>query len=379
MDKQTPSTSVRHNDALSEALISSYTRWMDGDTFQHSTVEEEGIPALKKREDLDNGTKKDPKANAGAPDPATALVGSMTMGQGSASSGVKQSHGAEIRDTTKLVAREEAENVEEGKKGLYANIHAKRKRGEAPAKPGSKDYPAKDAFKKAARTAKEEVSFELDGETYVFEREVIEEGSMKQARKNVGASTCWKGYKAKGTKTKGGKTVPNCVKESKKVECPECHGRKGGCNHCDGKGYHMESIENFSEYFEKDPKSGKMVKKHNCAKKVKKEGLEYEVVAGEHTMLEDGTVTHYDIMRENQILHNVPVEELEIMISEVHEHVVNDDKNKEVLGEKKLDPVGKEDKDIDNDGDHDKSDKYLLSRRKKVGKIIAAKNRSAKK
>ena len=133
MDKQTPSTSVRHNDALSEALISSYTRWMDGDTFQHSTVEEEGIPALKKREDLDNGTKKDPKANAGAPDPATALVGSMTMGQGSASSGVKQSHGAEIRDTTKLVAREEAENVEEGKKGLYANIHAKRKRGEAPA------------------------------------------------------------------------------------------------------------------------------------------------------------------------------------------------------------------------------------------------------
>ena len=39
--------------------------------------------------------------------------------------------------------------------------------------------------------------------------------------------------------------------------------------------------------------------------------------------------------------------------------------------EKKLDPVGKEDKDIDNDGDHDKSDKYLLARRKKVGKIIA--------
>ena len=37
---------------------------------------------------------------------------------------------------------------------------------------------------------------------------------------------------------------------------------------------------------------------------------------------------------------------------------------------KKLDPVGKEDKDIDNDGDHDKSDKYLIARRKKVSKII---------
>ena len=42
--------------------------------------------------------------------------------------------------------------------------------------------------------------------------EDIEEG-LKQARKNVGASTCWAGYKAKGTKKKGGKTVPNCVKE----------------------------------------------------------------------------------------------------------------------------------------------------------------------
>ena len=42
--------------------------------------------------------------------------------------------------------------------------------------------------------------------------EELAEG-MKQARKNVGASTCWDGYKAKGTKMKGGKKVPNCVKE----------------------------------------------------------------------------------------------------------------------------------------------------------------------
>ena len=91
-------------------------------------------------------------------------------------------------------------SVEEAKKGLYANIHAKRKRGEPPAKPGDKDYPAKDAFKKAAKTAKKE---EVEVETE----------SMAQARKNVGASTCWKGYKAKGTKRKGGKKVPNCVKE----------------------------------------------------------------------------------------------------------------------------------------------------------------------
>ena len=40
---------------------------------------------------------------------------------------------------------------------------------------------------------------------------------------------------------------------------------------------------------------------------------------------------------------------------------------------KKLDPVGKEDADMDNDGDVDKSDAYLLNRRKAVGKAIAKK------
>ena len=37
---------------------------------------------------------------------------------------------------------------------------------------------------------------------------------------------------------------------------------------------------------------------------------------------------------------------------------------------KKLDPVGKEDADIDNDGDTDNTDKYLLKRRKAISKNI---------
>ena len=296
MERQKPTTDLKHNDDFSKALVESYGRWMSGGGFGHHMLQEEGIPAemkqgpespareggadastsipdLSGKEEKSDEGAKDIKANAGAPDPATDLrVGA----------GVKQSHGAEIRDTTKVVAKEECcsncggkgcskcqtedkktmkkeETITE-KKGLYANIHAKRKRGEAPAKPGSEDYPAKDAFKKAAKTAKKEaLSFELDGVEYVFE-EVIEEGSMKQARKNVGASTCWKGYKAQGTKKKGGKTVPNCVKE-------------------------------------------------------------------------------------------------------------------EEIQEKKLDPVGKADADIDNDGDVDKSDKYLHARRKKVTKIINSKKK----
>ena len=49
------------------------------------------------------------------------------------------------------------------------------------------------------------------------EVEVVDESSLKQARKNVGADKCWKGYKAKGTKTKNGRSVPNCVKEEEFV------------------------------------------------------------------------------------------------------------------------------------------------------------------
>jgi len=43
-----------------------------------------------------------------------------------------------------------------------------------------------------------------------------------------------------------------------------------------------------------------------------------------------------------------------------------------------MDAVGAEDKDIDNDGDHDSTDKYLLKRRKAIGKAIAKKRGKVK-
>jgi len=48
----------------------------------------------------------------------------------------------------------------EESKGLYANIHAKRNRGERPAKPGEKGYPKPGAFASAEKTTKEELAFE---------------------------------------------------------------------------------------------------------------------------------------------------------------------------------------------------------------------------
>ena len=44
---------------------------------------------------------------------------------------------------------------------------------------------------------------------------------------------------------------------------------------------------------------------------------------------------------------------------------------KEITEKKKLDPVGKADADIDNDGDVDKSDKYLKNRRKTIKKAMS--------
>ena len=91
----------------------------------------------------------------------------------------------------------------------------------------------------------------------------------------------------------------------------------------------------------RDEKGGKEKPKgHDCAKLVKyapngsvKES--FETVPEMHTLLEDGTVTHYDIVSldGNMTYFNVPVEDLEIVISEKHEHFVNYDKNAEVLGE----------------------------------------------
>ena len=44
---------------------------------------------------------------------------------------------------------------------------------------------------------------------------------------------------------------------------------------------------------------------------------------------------------------------------------------KRTIGEQKLDPIGREDKDVNNDGDVNKTDVYLANRRAKIGKAIA--------
>tara|TARA_B100000161_G_scaffold4076_1_gene2641 strand:- start:2162 stop:2545 length:384 start_codon:yes stop_codon:yes gene_type:complete len=44
---------------------------------------------------------------------------------------------------------------------------------------------------------------------------LVKEASLAQAKRNIGRDpkkkTCWKGYRAQGTKMKDGRSVPNCV------------------------------------------------------------------------------------------------------------------------------------------------------------------------
>ena len=100
----------------------------------------------------------------------------------------------------------------------------------------------------------------------------------------------------------------------------------------DGKGYEKGEVDGkFPK--KKEVKEGYGKKKdsdcvsksekgdHNCAKKVchEKYGIG-NCIEGQHTILEDGTVGHYDVEFEEYIVENCPVEELEILVTEMHSH-----------------------------------------------------------
>ena len=263
MKKQDRVNKVKNNDNFSSGLMESYGKWMSGDCFQNTEM-----PSLHLSEAPFDGMNP-------------------------------QSNGAEIEQTTKR-------KKENNKKNPYV---------------GQEAAPANEEYEVLER---EEV--EIEGELYVIEkrRYFTAEGSMSQARANVGASTCWKGYKAKGTKKKGGKVVPNCVKEEDVV----------------------------AEHHQKD-KDGNTIPHED------------DITEGKRGL--------YDNIHAKRKRGESPAKpgDKGYPAKDAFKKAAKTAKEEVELAEKKLDPVGKEDGDIDNDGDKDKSDKYLLARRKKVGKIIA--------
>jgi hypothetical protein len=179
--------------------------------------------------------------------------------------------------------------------------------------------------------------YEIDGETYVIEKV-----------KGLDGKACWKGYKYAGTKMKGSKKVDDCVKA----------------------GFEPEGGEDLQEKAPPGAKAERMVKhiKKSYAKDGKLTDDEKSIAYATAWKAKNKTKKEsYDVDTANQLWSEVG-EKLE-KLGEM------DGTKFKVIGEK-LDPVGKEDKDIDNDGDHDKSDKYLHARRKKIGKILAMKKKS---
>ena len=85
--------------------------------------------------------------------------------------------------------------------------------------------------------------------------------------------------------------------------------------------YKTEEQQTLSEGYGKDCVKKEKKTKHNCAKKVCSEQWgEGTCIPEQHTLLDDGTVTHYDVMFEHGVEKMVPVEELDILVTEMHEH-----------------------------------------------------------
>ena len=230
-----------------------YSEWRDDFVWNEPMEEALKNPKLDIQEKgVKNKVEVNPTVATESMKQARKNVGASTCWDGYKAKGTKMKNGRKVPNCVK-----EDEQIDE-KMGLYANIHAKRKRGGKMRKKGAEGAPTDQDFKDAAKTAKEEYVSEREGymakdkeghTTGGFrisnleakkarerlkkkmekrkegmkkeEVDQVDEGSLKQARKNVGASTCWDGYKAKGTKMKNGRAVPNCVKEEEKKKLNE--------------------------------------------------------------------------------------------------------------------------------------------------------------
>jgi hypothetical protein len=76
--------------------------------------------------------------------------------------------------------------------------------------------------------------------------------------------------------------------------------------------------------------------KHDCAKHVVHETWgKGQCIPEEHTLLDDGTVTHYDVMFEHGIEQDVPVADLTVVVSESHMHA----KKRKMMEAEEMAPV----------------------------------------
>jgi len=324
MERQRATTQIAHYDDFSKALIASAVKYLG----------EDEIPSLKKKNNEDDFSKKDPKEKAAIADPAINIA---------AGTGVKQSHGAEIEYTTvrtKNVQREEVEKEDESKaeenKEKKMNKYAKEKHEKA---------------EENKEKMKETFELEFGGELYIFEKKM-------DGKDDNGFTSCWKGYKKVGTKMKGDKEVNNCVKASYEPI---------GDVMLDEKAPPGAKFERMVKHIKKSYSKGGLTDKEK--------GIAYATSWKEKNKQQkeewEGSKEDKEEDKKQDKKNKMSMKDWEKSDADKK----HDMKKEDLDLSEKMDPVGKEDSDVNNDGEVNKQDKFLKGRRQKLSKIIAAKKK----
>ena len=168
------------------------------------------------------------------------------------------------------------------------------------------------------------------------------------------------------SKKSNDKITEKKVKNTVKINPDMKEGKRWQDDDGDGKWYEKSDVDG------KISKREKKAKNHNCASKVKHEQFGVgDCISEAHDLDENGNVAHYDVEFEEYIVKGVPVEELQILEQQMHEHVIHEQKKsyettkrKEVLAALKRDkrPLDKKTKEkiaakiVKDKGDTSKSD-----------------------
>jgi hypothetical protein len=215
---------------------------------------------------------------------------------------------------------------------------------------------------------KEEVELmpdELVGTTY---EAVLETGEtiIIEKEKGLDGKACWKGYKQMGTKKKGGKTVDNCVKAGYEPEGDTIQEKK------DMPG-NQEKID-ANKNGKVDAHDFELLRAKKGKKSVKEQVTLSDIV---EKAVGNSKEKFLNMIKDKK---KGDVKDGSEKDDKATASVTSKDTEKFVSAKKKevkegMDPVGKEDSDVNNDGKSDKQDKFLKGRRDKVSKIVAAKKK----
>jgi len=204
---------------------------------------------------------------------------------------------------------------------------------------------------------------EVDEAVYGGKKEAPKDNRMVVTNADKKGNTPAYQNMKKGMKGKDGKPMYKAADHMKEEKGKK---KNCGCGQDPCITYGKQDSNSMKEGYGKGKKKKKVG--HDCASKVKHESYGIgDCIKEMHTLDRFGNITHYDVMFGEQLIKNVPVAHLDVVSEMHHEHYINDDKNAEVLGEKKAA------KDYDGDGKIESGkDEYFGSKDKAIKKAMAS-------